>query len=89
MTADPELKPLLFQLGESDAAQMWRTDATMAMIGVSAKAKEKEYRDQPRPDPSSVEGWRPSLVEDVSQTQWEGQRSGRWQQPYRGSGKDR
>jgi hypothetical protein len=89
MTEDSDLKHLLFQLGESDAAQMWRTDATMAMIGITAKPKAKEYRDQPRPDPSNVEGWRPSLVEDVSQTQWDSQRSGRWQRPKRGSGRDR
>jgi len=89
MTADPDLKNLLFQLGESDAAQMWRTEATMAMIGITAKPKQREYRDQPRPDPDGIEGWRPNLVEDVSQTQWDSQRSGRWQRPQRGSGRDR
>jgi len=89
MTADPDLKQLLFQLGESDAAQMWRTETTMAMIGISAKAKQKEYSDQRRPDPNVVEGWRPSLVEDVRKVQWQDQHSGRWKPPYRGSGRDR
>jgi hypothetical protein len=89
MTADPDLKQLLFQLGEIDSAQMWRTEVTMAMMGISSKARQKEYDDQRRPDPTAVEGWRPSLVEDVGQTQWEGQNSTRWQQPYRGSGRER
>ena len=37
MTADPELYELLFELGELDAAKLWRTSAVMAMLRISEK----------------------------------------------------
>jgi hypothetical protein len=83
MTADPELKALLFDLGESDAAQLWRTEATMAMLSISIKAKERDYADQRRIEPDRLDGWRPSLVEDVERTTWESPREPRWP-PSRG-----
>jgi hypothetical protein len=81
MTADPELRQLLFELGEIDAAQLWRTEATLAILGIPPRAKEKDWSDQRRPEPDAVEGWRPRLVEDVGRPTWEGQRSPRWQGP--------
>lgn len=83
MTADPDLKALLFELGELDAAQLFRTEATMAMIGVSTKSREKDFGDQRRIEPDGLEGWRPSLVENVERTTWEGPREPRWP-PSRG-----
>jgi hypothetical protein len=80
MTADQELKQLLLELGEIDATQLWRTEATMAMLGIPTKPKQKDYSDQRRPDPNEIEGWRPRLVEDVSGSTWE-ERPPRWQQP--------
>lgn len=70
MTADPELRKLLFQLGEIDAAQLWRTEATMAMLGVPTAVKQKEWSEQRRQEPDSMEGWRPRLVEDVRSYDW-------------------
>ncbi len=78
MTADPELKQLLFELGEIDAAQLWRTEATMAMLGISTQAKERDYSDQRRIEPDGLEGWRPSLVEDMEYSSWEEPREPRW-----------
>ena len=83
MTADPDLKALLFELGEIDAAQLWRTEATMAMLGVSTKARERDYSDQRRIEPDGLEGWRPSLVESVDRTTWEAPREPNWP-PSRG-----
>ena len=83
MTADPELRALLFELGEIDAAQLWRTEATMVMLGISIKAKEKDFSDQRRIEPERLDGWRPSLVEDVERTTWETPREPRWP-PSRG-----
>jgi hypothetical protein len=78
MTADPDLRQLLFELGEIDAAQLWRTEATMAMIGIPLKAKEKDWRDQPRQQPDALEGWRPRLVEDVGRPAWSSDRPPRY-----------
>jgi hypothetical protein len=78
MTSDSELKELLFELGEIDAAQLWRTEATMAMLKIPVQVKQKEFTEQPRSKPAQDEGWRPRLVEDVTRPSWSGQRPSRW-----------
>ena len=89
MTQDPELKQLLFELGEIDAAMLWRTEATMAMLGIATNAKEKDYRDQRRLQPDQFEGWRPRLVEDFTSQSWESSGSPRWAEPGGHRRKDR
>jgi hypothetical protein len=84
MTSDPELRELLFQLGETDAAQLWRTEATMAMLKIPVKFKEKDWSEQPRQVPESEDTWRPRLVEDVARPSWSGKRSSGWSRPSRG-----
>jgi hypothetical protein len=87
MTADPELRELLFELGEIDAAKLWRTEATMGLLRIPTTLKEKEWEDEPRrPDPEVEEGWRPRLVEDVRRPDWTGHDPSRWPRPskYRG-----
>jgi len=44
MTADPELRQILLQLGELEAASLWRTRATMTMLGIREEADLKERR---------------------------------------------
>jgi hypothetical protein len=86
MTSDSELRELLFELGEIDAAQLWRTEATMSMLKIPVQVKQKEFAEQPRSTQVQDEGWRPRLVEDVSRPSWSGQRPSRW---TRQSGSDR
>jgi hypothetical protein len=38
MTADPELRRLLLELGENDAASLWRTEATTALLGIRGES---------------------------------------------------
>jgi hypothetical protein len=90
MTADPELKNLLFELGEIDAAQLWRTEATMAMLRISLDAKQKQFSEQQRSAPiQDDEDWSPRLVEDVSRPSWSGGGPSRWSKGYRSNRKDR
>jgi hypothetical protein len=86
MTADPDLRQLLFELGEIDAARLWRTEAVMGLLRVSVKVEEKEWDDLPQQEPEEVEKWRPRLVEDVGRPAWGGSGSRRWPRPaqYRG-----
>jgi hypothetical protein len=81
MTSDPDLRQLLFELGETDAAQLWRTETTMAMLKIPVKLREKEWDEQSRPAPEEEEGWRPRLVEDVSRPSWSGRRTPDWSRP--------
>jgi hypothetical protein len=88
MTADPELRELLFELGEIDAAKLWRTEAVMGMLRISVTTKGRDWTDQQRVVPDEKEDWRPRLVEDVGRPAWAGGRSPRWPRPskYEGEG---
>lgn len=81
MTADPELRALLLELGEIDAAKLWRTEAVMNMLRISTNIKEKDWIDQERAQPEQDDDWRPRLVEDVGRPGWRGQHSPRWPRP--------
>jgi hypothetical protein len=84
MTADPELRELLFELGEIDAAQLWRTEATMGMLKISVQGKQKPFDEDSRSISVEEEEWRPHLVEDVTRPAWTGQRSSsRWSKSSR------
>lgn len=78
MTADPELRQLLLELGEVDASKLWHTEAVMAMLRVPTKLKEKDWEEQSRYEPEKTEGWRPRLMEDLSRPAWGGSRSSHW-----------
>jgi hypothetical protein len=81
MTADPELRALLLELGEIDAAKLWRTEAVMGMLKISTNMKEKDWIDQERAQPEQDDDWRPRLVEDVSKPAWHSDHSPRWPRP--------
>lgn len=70
MTAEPEVRDLLFELGEIEAAKMWRTAAVMGMLKIPFKTKEKEYEPPPPEEPIREEVWRPRLAEDVGRPTW-------------------
>jgi hypothetical protein len=81
MTADPEVKQLLIELGEIDAAKVWRTEAVMGMLRIPTQVKERDWSNQQRVQPDEDLDWQPRLVEDVGRPSWEGQRSRRWPRP--------
>jgi hypothetical protein len=92
MTTDSELQQLLLELGEMDAAKLWRTEAVMSALRIPIKSRELDEpishaepatspvnsaRDR---DSSRTEEWRPRLVEDVRRPAWSG--GGRPSTPY-------
>jgi hypothetical protein len=79
MTTDPDLRSLLFELGEIDAAKLWRMEAAMGMLRIPAKLREKEWNDQQRPRSQPESEWQPRLVEDVGRTEWDNRWRGKWQ----------
>lgn len=83
MNADPELWQLLLDLGEIDAAKLWRTEAIMGVLKISVAPEEKDVEQAPRPEPQKTEGWRPRLLEDVGRPAWGGKQSERWPRPAR------
>lgn len=90
MTADPELRDLLIELGEIDAAKLWRTEAIMGMLRIPTRLKERDWSNQQRVQPQTDTEWQPRLVEDVGRPSWQDPRTGEWPRPSkyrrRGSG---
>jgi hypothetical protein len=82
MVTDPDLQAVLLELGEVDAAQLWRLEAVMTMLRIPVDVKEKDY-DQQRAQPDYDEDWRPRLVEDVGRGTWKGEHSPQWPRPSR------
>jgi hypothetical protein len=72
MTNDPELRKLLIELGEMEAAKLWRTEAVMGFLRVPVKLKEKEREPDLPPEPTQTEAWRPRLMDDVGRPNWAG-----------------
>ncbi|HER33993.1 MAG TPA: hypothetical protein ENO19_00800 [Halothiobacillaceae bacterium] len=72
MGADDEVVSLLFELGEIDAAKLWRTEALMGMLRVPTSSRQKEWEEHPRPQQSDEQEWRPRLVEDLGRPAWRG-----------------
>jgi hypothetical protein len=88
MMSDPELRNLLFELGEIDAAKLWRTESTMAMLRIPTTLREKDWNDQQRPRSQPEAEWQPRLVEDVGRSEWDNRWRNKWQGPdkYRREG---
>jgi hypothetical protein len=84
MAEDSELRALLLELGEIDAAKLWLTEAVMSMLRISPQVKEKEYDEPPaRTEPDSEKAWRPRLAEDIGRPDWGGARNSPWPRPRR------
>jgi hypothetical protein len=77
MAADPELRQLLVELGEIDAAKLWRTEAVMASLKIPLTLKEPEYSEPTVPEPQKTAEWRPRLVDDVRRPNWSGRQAAR------------
>jgi hypothetical protein len=73
MTDDPELRRLLMERGEAEAACLWRLEGVMAMLGISSKQGPKEVPDS-EPEERQHRGWRSNLMENVGASP----RSRRW-----------
>lgn len=83
MAVDADVVSLLFELGEIDAAKLWRTEALMGMLRVPTSSKQREWEEQPRAQQTEEQEWRPRLVEDVGRPAWRGggKSSPEWPRP--------
>jgi hypothetical protein len=89
MATNPEIRELLLELGEIDAAKLWRTEAIMSMLRIPTEIKEKEWDEESgRQEPELDKGWRPRLVEDVGRPSWTGTQQPRYPRPRRSHNKD-
>ncbi len=88
MTAHPELQELLIELGEIDAAKLWRTEAVMGMLRIPTSLKEKDWKDQQRVQPEPDVEWQPRLVEDLGRSDSDVKWPSKWprQSKYRRGG---
>ena len=89
MTQDPELKQLLFELGEIDAAKLWRVEAIMNILKIPVQAKQKDWERLSHAEPTPEKGWQSRLADDVRRPSWSGQRSSDWYRPSKPRRRDR
>jgi hypothetical protein len=57
MTADPQLRLLLLNLGEIDAASLWRTEAVMVTLRIPVEPVSADQRKDSRRQPAKVRDW--------------------------------
>jgi hypothetical protein len=57
MISEPGLKQLLFELGEGEATSLWRTEITMAVLGVRQKSEPAESAGDPDPKTTRRDRW--------------------------------
>ena len=74
MTADPELRQILLKLGELEAASLWRTRATMTMLGIHEEAELQKRTATPRREPSRArpERSRGAATAAENRSKWRG-----------------
>ena len=57
MISEPGLKQLLFELGEGEAASLWRTEIAMAVLGVHPKSELAKSTRLPAPEKARRDRW--------------------------------
>ncbi|MEJ2732458.1 MAG: hypothetical protein P8189_02625 [Anaerolineae bacterium] len=68
MTADPELQNLLLELGENEAASLWRTEAVMVLLRIHSESEPRRPRGALRAKPDQEDSWRPRLMDPSRHT---------------------
>jgi hypothetical protein len=65
MTADPELQRLLLELGENEAASLWRTEAVMVLLRIHPESEPRRPRGPLRTKANQEDSWRPRLMDPL------------------------
>jgi hypothetical protein len=76
MTGDPELRHILLHLGELEAASLWRTRATMTMLGVREEAELQRRSPKPHSELARAGHERSPTARSAAEnrTEWRGKR---------------
>lgn len=72
MIADPKLKQLLFELGEGEAASLWRTEIAMDVLGVRRELESKRLVGAPGPELARGGRWRSRQAGTSGHPAWSG-----------------
>ncbi|MGD8905198.1 MAG: hypothetical protein PVI67_16680 [Anaerolineae bacterium] len=77
MTADPELREILLQLGELEAASLWRIRATMTMLGIRDETERQKSTLASHSEPARARRGRSRRVATAIENRGEGRGTGR------------
>lgn len=83
MTADPELQQILFELGQVEAAKLWRIEAIMTMLRIPLQPEPEDRRELRRFKPQRLQDSRPGAMGDMRRPAWKGGRSTTLPRPSR------
>ncbi|MGD2207706.1 MAG: hypothetical protein PVH17_13105, partial [Anaerolineae bacterium] len=89
MTADPELRQLLFELGETDAAKLWHVETVMCILKISVRPKKKDWDKLQASDTDRGVSWQSRLAEDARQPAWQSKRKPDWYTPLKSRKKNK
>ncbi len=84
MTGDPELVQLLIELGEIDAALLWRTEAVMGLLKIATAPRDRDWDIDKPAESQDLSDWRPRLLEDTGAYTWTDRQSPSWSRPAKG-----
>jgi hypothetical protein len=88
MTADSELRQILLEMGQIEAAKLWRVEAVMAMLRIAPEPEPVDQRESRRARPQRAPGWHSSLMEDFGRPAWKGGQSAMVPRPSHSSHND-
>jgi hypothetical protein len=72
MTGDPELRRILFELGQSEAAKLWHTEAVMMMLGILRDSVPKRPRGSSYAEQDQSDRWHSRLMDSSRRPSWSG-----------------
>jgi hypothetical protein len=78
MIAEPGLKQLLFELGEGEAASLWRTEIAMAVLGVRRESEPAESAGDPDPKTTGRGRWQKRQPVTRERRTWTGASPATW-----------
>jgi len=81
MTDDPELRDMLFDLGQAEAAKLWRVEAVMDMLGAAVQPEAEKESRPPRNELQPTGIWRPRLVDKLERPVWSDKSPGQLPRP--------
>jgi hypothetical protein len=70
MTADSELRQILLEMGQIEAARLWRVETVMAMLRIALEPEPDDGREPQSVRPQRANNWQSRLMRDVGHPAW-------------------
>ena len=72
MIADSQLQQIMLEMGQIEAAKLWRVEAVMTILRIPLETEPNVQREPQHVRPQRAHGWHSRLAEDVGRPAWMG-----------------